>query len=196
MDKLTIINKALLKCGLPLAAALNDCDWNAAMVFDACRDEVLRGAAWNFAIKYATLSQAGTPIHGYERSYSIPTDNVRIIDVRTDHSLRGPQARHAVVGKFLYANVSPCCVRYVSNTVDISTWPSDFCDVVSSRIALEIAPLSAQTANLQQQLAQLYASALALAQANDAKETCDRVPLDESIYLARAGAPGFTKKVR
>lgn len=187
MDKLTLVNKALLKVGLPLAAALNDCDWNAAMVFDAASEEVFRSFTWNFAQKYVSLGQGSAPGHGYDFSYPLPADCARVIDVHCQHDLRSPRARRSVVGKQLYTNVSPCNLRYVSKATPIADWPADFCDAVAARIALEIAPLSTQSASMVPQLMQLYQLALATAQAADARETTERIPHDVNIWAARAG---------
>lgn len=187
MDKLTIINKALLKTGLPLAAALNDCDWNAAMIFDSATHECLRSYPWGFAQEFAALGKGDAPAHGFEYSYPLPADCVRVIDLHCQFDLRSPRARKTVVGRKIFANVSPCYLRYVSSRTPVSTWPADFCDAVACRIAMEIAPLSAQTVALTPQLAQLYQLALATAQASDARETTERVPLDVNIYAARAG---------
>ena len=41
-DKLEVINNALMKIGLPLAASLEDCDWNAATVYDLVVEQILR----------------------------------------------------------------------------------------------------------------------------------------------------------
>ena len=49
MTKLEIVNNALMKCGLPLAASLDDCDWNVQAIFEGVAGEVLRCHPWNFA---------------------------------------------------------------------------------------------------------------------------------------------------
>lgn len=45
MTKLDVINNALLKAGLPLAAIQGDEDWNALFVFDKVVGEIMRGYA-------------------------------------------------------------------------------------------------------------------------------------------------------
>lgn len=187
MDQLTIINKALLKCGLPLAAAINDCDWNAALIFESASHEVFRNYAWNFATRYVTLGQQGAPAFGFEYNFQLPADCAKVIDVHCLHDLRSPQARYAVQGKKLLTNVCPCHLRYVSHDISVGDWPPDFADAVAWRIALEIAPLSAQTMAMTPQLMQGYNLALANAQAVDARECMERVPLYWNILLARGG---------
>lgn len=188
MDQLTIINKALLKCGLPLAAAINDCDWNAAFVYDSCARELLRGFSWGFAQNFIAISPGGSPAHGYQFSYQLPADYLRVVDVHCVHDLRSPKARYQIQGRRLLTNVSPCYLRYISSSYGCESWPDDFCDALAARIAVEIAPLSAQTSSMTGQLMQLAQLALANAQATDARECAERVPLDYNILMSRAGA--------
>ncbi len=186
MTKLDVINNALMKVGLPLAANENEEDWNASTIFQTVAEQALRSFPWGFATKFAVLAQnSNTPAHGFRHAYTIPTDCLRIVDVRQHDDLRAPKGRFVVSGKLLYANVSPCNARYVARDLDPDNCPGDFCDAVSARIAAEIANLSAQTASLTPGLLQFAQLSLAQAQAIDSTETTERVPLDESILLSR-----------
>lgn len=187
--KLEIINNALLKVGLPLAASLNDADWNATVVYETVAKQALRSFAWGFATTYAKLTASSTaPAHGFEYSYTMPSSCLRVLDVRADNDLRAPKARFSISGKLIYANVSPCHVRYIKDVSGSpADWPDDFSDAVSCKIAAEIANLSAQTVSMTPGLLQMYQLSLAQAQAIDSTETNERVPLDESILASRAG---------
>ena len=183
MDRLSVINAALMTCGLPLAAALNDTDWGAAERFDAVTEQLLRAHAWNFATRYATLSKQGTPEHGYTQAYQVPADCLRVLDVRPGEDARSPQARFSVTGARLYCNISPCNARYVAHVLDPAAWPADFADAVATRLAAEIAPLSAQSFGLGASLLQLAQLAFQQAQASDAAEQRERLPAG-SPYVA------------
>lgn len=187
MDKAGIINMAQMKCGLPLSAALNDSDWNADFVFDNCANECLRSFCWGFAQEFKILALNGTPEFGFEKQYKLPTDCVRIVDIHCVNDLRSPKGRYTVKGKILRTQLSPCYLRYVTNSVPCDEWPPDFTDAVASRIAVEIAPLSTQTMALSNILMQRYMASLANAQATDARENMERVPHDVNIMLARGG---------
>lgn len=187
MDRLDIINLALLKVGLPLAAALDDCDWNANFTFDKCVEEVLRSYSWGFAQKFESMGAGGAPAFGFTKTFPLPADFVRAIDVHKFHDLRSPKARFQIKGKQLCSNVSPCYLRYVTKDVEPDDFPPDFTDAVACRIAMEITPLSAQSSTIVPRLAQLYQLALATAQATDARENHERVPYDCNILAARAG---------
>lgn len=69
--RLEVINNALMKIGLPLAATLADCDWNASTVYDLVVEQCLRSFNWGFAGRFATLAEnTQMPAHGYEHSYA------------------------------------------------------------------------------------------------------------------------------
>lgn len=188
MEKLDVINRALMKCGLPLAASLNDCDWNASVSFDDCSREVLRSYCWGFAQRFVALAPTGKPVHGFEHSYKMPDDCLRIVDARGCFDLRSPRVRHVrVVGREIYTQMSPCYLRYICDSVAPEEWPPDFADAVACRVACETAPLSTQTMALTPQLMQLYQVSLATAQATDARENAERVPRDIDIWAARGG---------
>ncbi|MBQ9536617.1 MAG: hypothetical protein IJU79_02380 [Desulfovibrionaceae bacterium] len=194
--KLEIINNALLKVGLPLAATLDDADWNATIVYDTVAKQALRSFAWGFAMRYANLAvESSAPNHGFTYKYGLPeaTEDhpeyacLRVLDVRASSDLRAPKARFAVAGLAIYTNVSPCHVRYIGDfSSKPNRWPDDFADAVSCKIAAEIANLSAQTVSMTPGLLQMYQLALAQAQAIDSTETNERVPLDESILASRS----------
>ncbi len=186
MDKLGIINLALLKCALPLAANLEDCDYNASVIFDNVAEQNLNLHAWGFAQKFAVLATASSSPMGYAYAYLKPADCVRIIDVRQANDLRAPKARFSSEGSLVYSNARPCYARYVWLCLNPALWPSDFSDAVATQIAYEIAGLSGEKIALVPQLYQLYSASIARAMANDAREETERVPLDESLYAGRA----------
>lgn len=185
MDKLSVINAALMKCGLPLAASLQDVDWGASVRFDDVTEQILRAHAWNFATAYATPAQAGQPAHGYRYAYPLPDDCVRVIDVRPAEDLRAPQARFSVMGRQLFTNVSPCNLRYVRRLTDPAGWTTDFADAVATRLAAEIAPLAAQSFGLGASLLQMAQLALQQAQASDAGERRELLPMRSSYIEVR-----------
>ena len=186
MDKLQLINSALLKTGLPPAATLNDCDWNASAVFSLAAEEALRTHAWSFAMRYATLERSSAPPFGFDYAYRMPEDCVSVVDIRPTQDLRSPKARFVTRGRDIFTNASPCNARYTGREMDISIWPPDFCNAVATRIAAEIAGLSAEKMALAPQLLQLYQIAINEAIKNDAREETERVPLDESLYAGRS----------
>lgn len=186
MDKLAVINAALMKCGLPPAASPQDVDWGASTRFDDVAEQLLRAHPWSFATAHATLGQTEAPAHGYRYAYTLPDDCLRVIDARPAEDLRAPQARFSVVGNLLFTNATPCNLRYVRRLTDPSGWTPDFADAVATRLAAEIAPLAAQSFGLGASLLQLAQIAFQQAQASDAAEHSERLPLGSSYILARS----------
>lgn len=185
MDRLSVINAALMKCGLPPAASLLDVDWGASARFDDVAEQLLRAHAWNFATTHATPGQAAAPAHGYLYAYALPADCVRVIDVRPAEDIRAPQARFSVVGGQIYTNATPCNLRYVRRMTDPADWPVDFADAVAARLAAEIAPLAAQSFGLGASLLQLAQLAFQQAQAADAAERREFLPMRSSYIEVR-----------
>ncbi len=186
MDKLTLINMALMKCGLPLAASLNDCDWNAQLMFEQCAGEALVSHAWGFAQKSATLvMDPESPQFGYNYRYRMPEDCLRVLDVRAEHDSRAPKGRFRVQGRYILTNANPCHARYIGRFLDPGDWPPMFCNAVAARIAQEIAGLSAENMAMVPQLLQAYKLALTEAQLMDARESTERVTLDVSVHEQR-----------
>lgn len=191
MDKLGVINMALLKTGLPLASSLKDCDWNAAFIFDLCVEQIERGFAWGFAQKFTVCARDATaPPFGFDYSYTLPADCLRVIDVRNQHDLRAPKCTYVLQGRKLLTSASPCNLRYVARNLEPGDWPGDFTDAVACLIACEIAALSAEKMSLVPVLTQKYQLALAQAQIADARENTERVPLNQSLFAARQGQEG------
>lgn len=176
-----------MKCGLPLAAAVNDCDWNASVIFEDVVDELLRSHPWGFAQRYAVLTASdGTPAHGFNYRYAVPADWMRTVDLRAEHDLRAPKARYAMEGRFILCNIRPANLRYVARILEPAGWTPDFANAAAARIAVEIAALSAESMALVPQLTQLAQIAFGQAQLNDAREATERVPLAEPLREARS----------
>lgn len=188
MDRLTVINRALMKAGLPLAASLADCDWNANTIFEDVVDELLRAHPWGFATVFEVFPEPERlPSHGFNFGYLMPDMWMRTVDVRAEHDLRSPKARYVMSGRRLYCNVKPANVRYVRRTWIPDDWTPDFANAVEARLAAEIVALSGESMGLVPQLTQLAQIALDQARLTDARETTERVPLPESIYASRRG---------
>lgn len=185
MDKLSVINAALMKCGLPLAASLQDVDWGAASRFEDVAEQLLRAHGWNFAMAHVTAGRVADPAHGYAYAYELPADCVRVLEVRPGEDVRSPQARFSVTGGRIYTNATPCNLRYVRRVLEPEAWPVDFADAVAARLAAEIAPLAAQSFGLGASLLQLAQLAFRQAQAADAAERRERLPLESSYIEVR-----------
>lgn len=178
MTKLDIINNAMLKCGLPLAASLEDADYNAMQVYEVSVDEALSTYAWSFARAHRKLELAENAADfGNRHAYHLPDDYISMIDCRSKGDLRSPKAQEVErAGKYIYCQINPCFLRYTRRVTDPDEWSSSFAEAVSALIAVKICALSAEKIQLQPQLLQAYTLQLSIAQARDARETHTRLP--------------------
>lgn len=186
MDKLGVINMALLKCALPLADNLGDIDYNANFIFENVTRETLRAHVWSFAQKFAALTPSSqAPRHGFGLAYDMPADCIRLLEVRSSSSHNAPQAEFSLQGRLVFTNAQPCNARYIHACLDPELWPPDFTNAIAARLACEIAGLSAEKLSLVPQLLQLWQMHLNIAMANDSHEEKARMPLDDSLYANR-----------
>ncbi len=173
MDKLDIINMALRKVGAKQVASESDTSQALQLAlssYDFSKDEVLRDYSWSFATVYKILALSNeSPEFGYDYAYHLPPDCIQILDLRADGNLEMKQEYFSIVGDKVYANTNQAHVRYISNAMLVSTYPSDFCAALALKIASDISLLTSQNASLPQALMQEYEFILHRAKTNDAK---------------------------
>lgn len=186
MDKLGVINLALLKTGLPLATSLEECDWNASYIFDIVTEQVLRAHSWGFAQRFAQFAKAATPpSFGYGNAYLMPEDCIKVLSVWAVSDVRAPKSEFRTSGRHVFTNAAPCNGAYVARDLEPENWPPDFTDAVATRIAMEIAGLSAEKMALVPQLMQLYQYSLSQAQHSDSVEGRARMPYNDIFSESR-----------
>lgn len=192
MNKLDIINNAMLKCGLPLSPSLADCDPNALLVYDACVEEALTAHHWSFARAWKTLGETANPAPtGKRYAYILPDDYLALVSVSPFADSRMPQAMEVErAGRLLYCNISPCNLAYTARVTDPGLWPASFAEVVSALIATKIAALSAEKMSMVPQLLQFYQLQLSLAQAADSRESRTRIPQTSPFLETRDSSRG------
>ena len=190
MTRYEILCSALRACGLPLPASVDDCEYNAAMVFDSAAERLLSEHDWNFATRLATLFELTPPAFGFKRAYRLPDDCLRVASARPGFDERSPEARWRRYGAELHTNSHPCNIRYIASGIPCEQWPPHFCHAVASLIAADIAGLAAEKMGLVPQLLQLHQLKLAQAQAADAREARAFMPKDETMARARDEAAG------
>jgi len=135
-----IVNMALRRLRVsPITSIGEDSEpgaW-ASAVYAACRDEVLVGHAWNFAVKRASLAADPTaPAWGYDYRYTLPTDCLRVW--RLDGELEGIAGPYRVEGRYILTDDSaPLLIEYISQATDAGIYPPLFVNALVARLALE-----------------------------------------------------------
>lgn len=92
----------------------------------------LEQGQWNFAMRAVKLDRSTTvtPEFGFAFAFDIPTDFVRLNMISADERFGRPLDIYEFEGAYIYTDVDPLYMRYVSNDVDwgadFSRWPDTF----------------------------------------------------------------------
>lgn len=132
-----ICNLALMRLGTnPITSlaegstAANAC----TLVYDFCRESLLREYTWNFSIRYTSLaSSSPNPVFGYKNSFPLPPDFIRL------HKIFKQTSQYMFVDNNIYTNQkAPLAISYVSDTKDPTRFDILFvkCLVLSIIIAI------------------------------------------------------------
>lgn len=109
--------------------------------FEQSRDALLEETEWNFATKRVSLPQdADAPSFGWDYSYTLPADCIRVIPLTCDGEDEGDPIPHSVEGGKILTDASgPLKVRYVYRSTDYARYPATFIDALSARLATKMA---------------------------------------------------------
>lgn len=166
-SQVEIANFAIIQLGGNPISSLTE-DTNEAKVikaiWDQSRRELLRTNSWNFAIKRQLLAQSVTP-PGYDFSYryALPSDLIRTIQVYNDSDYK-------IEGRFVITNSQSCSLKYVADIKDVNEWSSDFCSLMSMKLAADIAYAITKNETLAKSMYQAYTIKLTETRFADASE--------------------------
>ncbi len=139
------------------------------LVYGDTRDDVLRSAQWNFAIKRAKLSKlTSTPAFEFGNSFQLPTDCLRVI--RTDNEL----SPFRIEGKTLVSNEPIVYIEYIARITDTTQFDSLFIETLAVKIGARLAYNLSDNNTLTQLLEQKYRDRLRLAKTMDGLEGTPR----------------------
>jgi hypothetical protein len=84
VDKLSIINRALTRCGAEPIVTLADTSKRALLAvaqYEATLRECLNDTTWNFATRRVTLDRSLVPVYGFKWNYTMPSTTIRVLEV-------------------------------------------------------------------------------------------------------------------
>lgn len=147
-DRLSIYNGALLECGERKLVTLSD-NTESRRLLDAAWDSgavdfALQQGQWNFAARTVEITPDSGAAYtfGYQNAFEIPSDLVRTLGLTIDGFGRIPLTSYVSEGGYIFADIEPLYLRYVSNGPayggDISKWPPDFVLAVEVYLASRI----------------------------------------------------------
>lgn len=189
-SEVEICNSALNKLGADTIISFQDATKNARLCrsqYPLIRDEVLRSHPWNFAISRVELSQnaSRTPEFEYNYEYIIPPDVLRILYTNLNLPPAGTYERKWKVetnvdgAKVLVTDEETVKITYIKKVTDVGLFDANFVDVLSWRLAADLAYPIVQSSSLVAQMFSIYEQRLSQARSFDAMEgSLDQVDAD------------------
>ena len=136
---------------------------------------------WNFAMRAIEIDSASDvePVFGWSFAFAKPTDMVRLDQISADETFGTPLNDYELEGSYIYANVDPLYLRFVSDDDewggDLAKWPPSFALYAGAWLGLQIAPRL--KSDLDQERIEKKVKKLCLeAAANDAVQEPTRFP--------------------
>jgi hypothetical protein len=133
--ELEIYNLVCAHLGEPLLTALPSTKKIATLldaVYPTVRDDLLRDHQWNFAIKREALVASATPAYGFDYSFLIPPQCLRVIDTDPD------KVAYSIEGVEILTDESSLSLRYVERITDESLFDIKFTKAFAALLAARI----------------------------------------------------------
>ncbi len=122
------------------------------VVYDELRDALLEMHVWNFATKRVKLARlTSTPAFGWDYSYQLPADNVRVISVHPSTNIHATMP-YQIEGATLSADAEDVYLRYVARIEDPNSMPATFRLALSKLLASRLAVTLAQSTSLSKEM--------------------------------------------
>jgi hypothetical protein len=150
---------------------------------------------WNHAIRAVQLdkSDSVTPSFGLANAFDKPTDFVRLVSITSDEHFAHPLLHFEIEAGFIYADIDPIYLRYISDDPDfggdLSLWPETFLLWAGYYLATQIAPALKNDVNMDK-LEERTRKYLIDARSKDAQQEPVRFPPLSSWANARLGNTG------
>tara|TARA_R100000656_G_C3918599_1_gene122349 strand:+ start:86 stop:718 length:633 start_codon:yes stop_codon:yes gene_type:complete len=181
MNRVSIANLALSNLGEAPIQNLTD-DNARARISSARIDDViktvLRMHDWNSAMKRVALTDIGEPLFGFNTTFQLPTDFIKIIEV-------WPISRFRVQGDTLLSNETTLSILYVAEPVDVNTLDVLLGESIALKLAVEISETLTGKDGLKDRMMQKYIMALQEARSANSKDKTPEHREDSTFWNAR-----------
>lgn len=167
INQTTIINRALQLLGAPPVANIQANDRGARAMNTAYRPvlfSILQENYWYFAIKRASLpADTDKPLHTWENRFRLPGDFIMLAPDDQLSQFPDP-AERICEGDFILSNEdAPLDIRYVTNSVTESSFPSLFAEAFSAQLAVATCEQVTQSTAKQRNVIAIYDRQISLA---------------------------------
>lgn len=173
--EVSICSNALRRLGDDPITSLTDDTERARLCnsfYVPSRDLVLRSHPWNFAVTRATLAQlSDTPAYEYSYQYALPADPycLRVLEMQyKDYVFK--IEHYASQGRVLLTNESTAKILYIARVTDTALFDSMFVDVLTAKLAVDLAYPVTNSVKLQDQMQKLFQQKLSEARSVDGQE--------------------------
>jgi hypothetical protein len=187
-SQVDIANAALAKLGQTRISSLDDASTTARAVkarWDMLRDAELRSHPWKFALTRGVLAQITTaPEWGYAYQYRLPAGFIRLAEINDDWWWYSEDsAPWKIEGDVILADMAPPLrARWTERVTEAPRYDPLFCEVLASRLALELTYLVTASLTLKRDLRTDHQVALREAYRVDAIERSP-VPLRDGSWI-------------
>jgi hypothetical protein len=196
--QLSIYQGACLALGQRRIASLSATDpiryeldavWNTNFVRGCLEDGL-----WNFALRTSQwdYDTGYTASFGYNYRFDKQTDHVRLAEISEDEFFHHPLLRYQDEGAYIFAEISPIFVRYVSDGAsygtDYSKWPDSFTRYVEHKLASRVVKILTDAKVDADDLMRDTARLLTSAKSKDAMKDPTKFPPESSWNAARRGS--------
>lgn len=163
MTDIQICNLALARLGDARITALTDATAQAqycSLFYAQTVEELQSDYDWQFCRKQVSLTSGTAPLSGYSVQYTLPTDYLRALRFGNVDSNENFGVWE-IVGDKIHTNfASPVALDYIANVTTTTSFPALFIELLSIKLAANIAMPLTGSKELFQQLAEVFGATL------------------------------------
>ena len=159
--EVSICSNALRRLGDDPITSLTDDTERARLCnsfYEDSRDAVLRSHPWNFAITRASLAKLSTaPAYGFANQFSLPTNPycLRVLGMEYEDYIFKIE-NVATHGRVLLTDEATANILYVARITDTNLFDAMFVDVLTQKLAVDLAYPVTNSTTLQTQMQKVF----------------------------------------
>ena len=173
--EVSICSNALRRLGDDPITSLTDDTERARLCnsfYADTRDAVLRLHPWNFEITRASLAKLSTaPAYGFSNQFSLPTNPycLRVLGMEYEDYIFKVE-NVATHGRVLLTDEATANILYVARITDTNLFDAMFVDVLTQKLAVDLAYPVTNSTTLQTQMQKVFEKKLSEARSIDGQE--------------------------
>ena len=173
--EVSICSNALRRLGDDPITSLTDDTERARLCnsfYADTRDAVLRLHPWNFAITRASLAKLSTaPAYGFANQFALPTNPycLRVLGMEYEDYIFKVE-NVATHGRVLLTDEATANIIYVARITDTNLFDAMFVDVLTQKLAVDLAYPVTNSTTLQTQMQKVFEKKLSEARSIDGQE--------------------------